>query len=431
MTSAISKATVAAATKTTTTGLATTAKATTIGRRRRASNELATRTGRTKLAVRKKPYSVVLSPGIQLAYRRNKGAGVWSVKTSAYLMRFAVADDHEEANNGTVMDYEQAQTKARTIARGDGGASERPITVTEAVDAYEDDLKARGAATANAGHIRYNLKDKPALANKPVALLTKKDLSDWRNGLVKRGLLPSSADRISKSFKAALNLAASNDDRLRNEKAWKEGMKNLTDDDSGSGDGSNNIILPTALVAATVKASYKADRKLGLVIDVLASTGTRESQMWRIKVRDFIDDPLAPRLMMPSSKKGKKRKIDYKPLPIPLSLAAALRQQAIGRAPGDPLLEKIQRLSDKFRPVADIVGLVPEASPYCLRHSSIVAMLLNHIPTRVVASHHDTSVAMIEKHYSKRIIGESTDAMVRQTLVDFTAPTNVIPMKAA
>jgi hypothetical protein len=420
MTTPISKATVAG-----------TAKSTTTGRRRRPTNELATRTGRTKLAVRKKPYSVVLSPGIHLAYRRNKGAGVWSVKTSAYLMRFAVADDHEQANNDTVMDYEQAQAKARLIARGEAGTSERPMTVTEAVDAYEDDLKARGASATNAGHIRFNLKDKPALASKPVTLLTKKDMSEWRNGLVKRGLLPSSADRCAKSFKAALNLAASNDDRIKNEKVWKEGMKNLTDDDSGSGDGSNNIILPIAMVAATVKESYKADRTFGLVIDVLASTGTRESQMWKIKVRDFIDDPLAPRLMMPSSKKGKKRKIDYKPLPIPRSLAAALRQQAVGRAPGDPLLDKIERISEKFRPIAVIVGLVPEASPYCLRHSSIVAMLLNHIPTRVVASHHDTSVAMIEKHYSKRIIGESTDAMVRQTLVDFTAPTNVIPIKAA
>jgi integrase len=430
MTTANSKATVAAATKSTTIDPAT-ANATITGRRRRPSNELATRTGRAKLAVRKKPYSVILSPGIQLAYRRNKGAGAWSVKTSAYLMRFAVADDHEVANNDSVMDYEQAQTKARMIARADDGVSERPITVTEAVDAYQDDLKARGAGVANASHIRFNLKDKPALASKPVALLTKKDLSDWRNGLVKRGLLPSSADRISKSFKAALNLAASNDDRIKNEKAWKDGMKNLTEDDSGSGDGSNNIILPINLVAATVKASYKADRKFGLVIEVLASTGTRESQMWKLKVRDFIDDPLAPRLMMPSSKKGKKRKIDYKPLPIPLSLAAALRQQAIGRAPADPLFDKIPRISDKFRPVADIVGLVPEASPYCLRHSSIAAMLLNHIPTRVVASHHDTSVAMIEKHYSKRIIGEPTDAMVRQTLVDFMSPTNVFPIKAA
>ena len=40
---------------------------------------------------------------------------------------------------------------------------------------------------------------------------------------------------------------------------------------------------------------------------------------------------------------------------------------------------------------------------YCLRHSSIVRMLLRNVPIRLVASLHNTSVAMIEKHYSKYI----------------------------
>ena len=40
---------------------------------------------------------------------------------------------------------------------------------------------------------------------------------------------------------------------------------------------------------------------------------------------------------------------------------------------------------------------------YCLRHSSIVRMLLRNVPIRLVASLHNTSVAMIEKHYSRYI----------------------------
>jgi len=43
------------------------------------SKDLETRTARLKLAVRKKPYTVMLAPGIHLAYRRNKKFGVWSV----------------------------------------------------------------------------------------------------------------------------------------------------------------------------------------------------------------------------------------------------------------------------------------------------------------------------------------------------------------
>jgi hypothetical protein len=42
-----------------------------------------------------------------------------------------------------------------------------------------------------------------------------------------------------------------------------------------------------------------------------------------------------------------------------------------------------------------------------------------HLPTRVVASRHDTSVAMIEKHYSRFIIGGPSEALTRATLLDF------------
>ena len=61
--------------------------------------------------------------------------------------------------------------------------------------------------------------------------------------------------------------------------------------------------------------------------------------------------------------------------------------------------------------------------PYSLRHCSIVRQLLAGIPTRVVASHHDTSVLRIEKNYSRHIIGDPSDAMVRRTLLDMEEPT--------
>jgi hypothetical protein len=70
--------------------------------RRIRSAELETRTGRLKLAVRKKPYTARIALGIRLAYRRNQGGGVWSVLRAdgtggSWLQRFALADDHEES----------------------------------------------------------------------------------------------------------------------------------------------------------------------------------------------------------------------------------------------------------------------------------------------------------------------------------------------
>jgi integrase len=382
--------------------------------RRIRSHNLSTRTARLKLVVDKKSYPVQIAPGIQLTYRRNKGSGVWSVKASFGLKKFAIADDFESANGETVMQYAQALEKARALARAGEGSSDSLIIVSEAIDNYEADLAARGAQKGNATQIRHNLPD--TLTSKPVALLGEKELRSWRNGLVKRGLKPASADRVARVFKAALNLAAADDPRIVNVNAWKNGLKRLPD-----GETARNVILSDETVSTVVHACYEDAHELGVFIETLASTGARESQMLRLEVADLQDDPIAPRLMMPCSRKGRNRRIERKPLPISPHLAQVLRQAAVGRAPHARLLDKIRKISERFSAATKLLGLDPDATPYALRHSSIVRMLLNGVPVRVVASHHDTSVEMIEKHYS-RYISDVSDVLTRRTLLDFGAP---------
>lgn len=147
-----------------------------------------------KLTVRKKPYPAQIAPKIHLMYRRNKGAGVWSVKAPWGLKRFALADDHETSNNETIMDYWQALKRASELARVGEGNGDSPIIVDEALTDYEADLKARGADKRNVTTLLHNLPDR--LRTKAVALLNKKELNTWRNGLVDKGLTPASADRV-------------------------------------------------------------------------------------------------------------------------------------------------------------------------------------------------------------------------------------------
>ena len=389
--------------------------------RRIRSYSLETRTARLKLDPRKKPYTAQIAPGIQLAYRRNKGAGVWSVKAPFGLKKFAIADDLEDANGVSVLTYWQALDNARTLARAGEGSSDALVTVGEAVDNYEADLVARGKQKDNATAIRRNLPT--AMAAKPVALLTEKESRTWRNGMVKRGLKPASADRVARVFKAALNLAASDDPRIVNVNTWKNGLKRLPD-----GETARNVILSDQTVGAVVHACYDDEHELGVFVEALACTGSRESQVSRLDVFDLQDDRDDQRLMMPSSLKGRNRKIERKPLPIPSHLATVLRKSAAGRALHSRLLDPIRNLSGRFRAATKHLGLDPETTPYALRHSSIVRMLLNGVPVRVVASHHDTSVEMIEKHYS-RYITEVSDSLTRRTLLDFGAPaprTNVV-----
>jgi integrase len=380
--------------------------------RRTRSASLENRTQRLKLSVRKKPYTALIAPGIFLAYRRNAGPGTWSVKCNGWLKRFGLADDHEDANGESVLSYWQALDKAKALARAGEGNSETPISVAEAVDAYETDLETRGGRKYNATQLRLHLPD--AMNSKAVALLTERELRDWRAGLVKKGLKPSSADRIGRSFKAALALAARTDKRIANSSAWKNGLRKLADSDVA-----RNVILPDQTVAALVGGSCDEDQDFGALIDVLAETGARESQVFKLTLHDLQDHhPTAPRLMMPTSRKGKNRKIEYRPLPISPRLAKVLRQQAKGRPAHGPLFEKMWNLATRFRPVVERLDLGPEVTPYALRHSSIVRQLLKGVPTRVVAAHHDTSVAMIEKNYSRYIIGDPSEALTRVTLLD-------------
>jgi hypothetical protein len=119
-------------------------------------SSLETRTARLKLAVRRKPYSgPSLARGVALLYRRNKTNGSWVLKASdghgAYWTKaIAEADDHDESNGKTILNFFEAQDVAKKLARGgDGSSDSPPITVDDALKDYERDLEARSANTYN------------------------------------------------------------------------------------------------------------------------------------------------------------------------------------------------------------------------------------------------------------------------------------------
>jgi len=397
-------------------------------RRPRAAH-LETRTARLKLAVRKKPHHfTAISPGISLGYRRCVGAGRWVVKVAdghggSWTKVVGIADDHEEAGEH-VLSFWNAQDRARVLARGkDAGG--RPATVSEALADYEADLIARSASPANARRVRALLT--PTLLAKPVALLTARELKHLRDGLLAKGAKPASVNRDLRGFKAALNLAAVHDERITNVRAWRVGLAALPDAHQA-----RNTVLNDAEVRALVAAAYQENGALGLLIETTAVTGARISQLTRLEVADLQADRADPRLMMPSSRKGKGiKRITRAPVPITTSLAAQLRQAAGDRARTAPLLLRAdaapwQTANADYRlPFIRAVrsaGLDPATvTLYSLRHSNIVRALLAAVPIRVVAAQHDTSVPMLERTYSQHILDHS-DAVARRGLLDIAPP---------
>jgi integrase len=392
------------------------------------SNKLETRGNRLKLPIRRKPHLfTTVAPGIAIGYARRKGAGRWVVRAADgqggnWWRTFALADDHEESDGEHVLTFWQAQERARVVARG-GVSSGAPATVVEALDHYESDLRLRGGDVGNVRRVRLHLP--AALAQRTISLLGARELRHWRNGLLNKGLKPASADRSARVLKAALNLAAKDDPRISNT-AWRDGLARLPD-----AEVARNVVLPDATIRTVIGAAYDVGRDFGLFVEVAAVTGGRTSQLFALQVQDLLEDAAGPRLMMPSSRKGRRRSIERKPLPIPATLAMALRRAAAGRSGGAALLTPTAPQPHRIFPrlVAEL-ELDPKVTLYSLRHSSITRMLLANVPIRVVASHHDTSVAMLEKTYSRHI-GAHSDAMVRSALIDVKQPAagTIVPLK--
>jgi integrase len=407
---------------------------------------LETRSARLKLAVRRRPYSgPSLARGISLMYRRNRTNGSWVLKASDgsngyWTKAFSLADDFEDSDSKNVLSFYEAQDIAKQLARGtDGSTDNAPITVDGALSAYKRDLEARGSNPYNADWPRLHLTG--SLLCKPVQLLNSKELNTWRDSLLAK-IAASTINRLCGCLCAALEQAALHDDRITNRQAWEKGLAGLP-----GAQMSRNVILTDDKVREFVTCAYGIDHQFGLLADTLATTGARPSQASRLRVDDLYDHPVRPKLMMPKSGKGgdrnrSQKKVERGSVPITPALAVKLMAAAKGRADDEPLLVQSDGRSWGNNPgqsyhrdvdkVVTSIGLNPDqVTMYALRHSSIVRLLLQNIPIRLVASLHNTSVAMIEMTYSKDI-GETehADDIYRGALLQPEPPSgyNVLAM---
>jgi integrase len=385
----------------------------------------------------KKPYWQRLGPGLSLGYRRNDHAGSWSIRAAdgaggEWLKRIGTADDYEAANGGDVLSYEEAVAEARRLYRGkdDTDAPSRPVTLDEALTRYEADLAARSSRPYNAKWARHHLT--PSLLSKPLALITADTLKVWRNGLVAKGLAPSTVNRVRNNIRAALELSAPDRSHV-----WKTGLETLP-----NARRARKLIFPDQTIRALVAEAYKHDPATGLLCDVLAATGMRPIQAQRLRIEDLIGGD-KPRLMVSKTAKGggrnrAEKKLQRYPVPITPALCLKLKAAAKGRADDAPLLlradgrpwNEINPHDDYRRDWIEIVkavGLAPDATSYLFRHSSIARMLMRGLHTKLVADLHDTSEQMIRQHYGKFII-EHSDEIARTALLHDEPVANVIPI---
>jgi integrase len=304
------------------------------------------------------------------------------------------------------------------------------VTLDEALSRYEADLQARSSRGYNAKWARHHLT--PSLLSKPLDLITAAELKVWRNGLIAKGLAPSTVNRVRNNVRAALELSAPNRSHV-----WKAGLETLP-----NATRARKLIFPDDVIRALVAQAYRQDSATGLLCDVLAATGMRPIQAQRLRIEDLIGGD-KPRLMVSKTAKGggrnrAEKKLQRYPVPITATLCLKLKAAAKGRADDAPLLlqadgrpwNEINPHDDYRRDWIEIVravGLAPDATPYLFRHSSIARMLMRGLHTKLVSDLHDTSEQMIRQHYGKFII-EHTDEIARAALLHDEPVANVIPI---
>jgi len=148
--------------------------------------KLETRSARLRLATGRR-YFKAIGEGLTLVYRRTgEGFGTWSAKVAQpggrYVLRaIGAADDYEEANDVDVLTFWQAQERARVIgkaAKHASGRLEKPLTVSDAADAYLTWFLAHRRSVRETEHT-IDAHIRPALGEKHVNELTPALLPSW------------------------------------------------------------------------------------------------------------------------------------------------------------------------------------------------------------------------------------------------------------
>ncbi len=390
---------------------------------------LETRTARSRLLSRKKPYYRVIDQGCHLGYYKGARAASWSsryfVGGGRYVeMTLGLADDATDADGIKVLSFSQAQAKAREWfaeqARGAAGAEKvGKYTVKDALTDYQEwlDVERPDRSLQVKRDMRCRIKAliEPEFGKTDVSKLTTRAIRRWHLKLAtslprmrSRSGAPiryrdnsndpeaerkrrHSANRVLTVLKAALNHAW-RERRVPNDDAWRR-VRPFREVDAA-----RIRYLTDAESVRLVNACSSDFRKL---VQAALLTGGRYGELISARASDF--DERAGCLLIRRSKSGKPRRIVLTEEGIEF-----FSQVCAGRSPEELALlrhdgkawnqsHQIRRLKD----ACSAARIEPAVSFHILRHTYASRLAMKGTPLAVIAEqlgHADTR--MVEKHYA-------------------------------
>jgi integrase len=393
-----------------------------MARKVRDSN-LETRTARSRLPVRHKPFFRLIEPGLHLGYRKlTSGPGTWLARRYAGDGRYTtenlrttdgalvIADDFEEADGTRTLSFAQAQQAARGPRgqRRSAGA----YTVANAMDDYLRFLENDGRALHSVRDTRYRIEAsiRPHLGSVKLVALTTDRLRRWRDELAKA--LPrlrtrngehqkhrqaaagedskrarrASANRTWTTLRAALNHAFS-DGKIDSDLTWRK-LKPFRRVDASS--------LHYLSITEAKRLINACDPGFRPLVQAALQTGARYGELCRLVVSDFNVD--SGTLAIRQSKSGKARHIV-----LTDEGRAFFVQLIVGRSGTEPMFGKTWGKSHQARPMAEACrrAKIKPVGFRTLRHSWASLSVMAGMPLLLVArnlGHRDTR--MCERHYA-------------------------------
>jgi integrase len=389
-------------------------------------SNLETRTARSRLKVRHKPYFRLIEPGLHLGYRKlASGPGTWIARRYSGEGRYrtenlrttdgsiVLADDYTDGDGELVLSFAQAQERARGSRRVRAKGAK---TVADAMNDYLRMLESEGRSKHSIQDTAYRADAfiLPQFGNVKLAALTPERLRRWRDDLANtaprlrtrkgetqkhrepsdkedaRRARRSTANRTWTVLRAALNHAF-HDGKVESDLAWRK-VKPFKKVDSAR--------IRYLTVVEAKRLVNACDPDFRRLVQAALQSGCRYGELVRLEAREF--NPDSGTITVRQSKSGKPRHVI-----LTDEGAGLFRDLTAGQSGHELILRKVNGepwgAAHQVRPMREATKrakITPAISFHGLRHTWASHAVMNGVPLVVVAKnlgHSDTR--MVEKHY--------------------------------
>ena len=418
---------------------------------------LETRTARSRLKVRHKPYFRLIELGLHLGYRKlGSGPGTWIARRydgeGGYRTEnlrtidnsLIIADDYEDADGSRILNFAQAQQKARGARKAKSG----PLSVSDILDSYLRFLEGEGRSPHSIADTRHRIEAfiRPKLGKMSVGALTAERLRHWRDDIAKapprlrtasgekqrfRDLSDdadalrrrrASANRTWTILRAALNHAFY-DGKVETDIAWRK-VKPFKSVDAAR--------IRYLTLAEAKRLTNACDPDFRPLVQAALHTGARYGELVRLQVRDFNAD--AGTVAVRQSKSGNARHM------VLTGEGVAFFQRLTAGKSGDELIllkssGEVWGEAHQLRPMEKAVErakIAPSISFHGLRHTWASLSVMAGMPLMVVArnlGHADTR--MVEKHYGHLATSYVREAIRAAKPLGIGRAAKVVPIASA